>query len=181
MPGLLLACPDDARDPDDVRDLQYAIAMLSVERFELYRFRGLALELFDHNLALAGLDHDTVALAYRGARRDDDDVTVAIRRLHRIAGNFQRIGVFVGNGRKSDLFPAFADRKSAVIKKTADASLRKTNERDVTHRWFAAIGDQGNKRIEFRVCCLQRFGHRLRRRPARPAFRCHALGLVEGS
>src|SRR6185312_13275139 len=157
-----------------------ALAVLGVERFELDRLCGLALELFHHDFAVPGLDHDAVALSHRCAWRNDDDISVAISRLHRIAGDFQRVGVLVAYGGKGNLLPAFADRKTAIIEKAAGAGLCKADQRHVVHGRLAAVGDQCDEGVELGGCRLQCLGDRFRRRPAWPPLRRDALGFVEG-
>src|SRR6185437_2114984 len=85
--GLLVALltrPDDAGDPQHVGHLQRAVAVLGIERLELDRFCGFALELFHHDLAVLSLDDDAVTLAYRCARRNDNGVAGAVGWLHRV-------------------------------------------------------------------------------------------------
>ena len=86
-----------------------------IERGELDRLGGLALELGGQDLAAADLDQDAVAAPDRGIRRHDEDGRVPIHRPHRVAGNFQRIGVSVLDGRKSGLVPAVAVGKAARV------------------------------------------------------------------
>src|SRR5262249_48904472 len=107
-----LARPDDPRNPIDIGHCNSAVAMLGIERFELDRLCGLALELFHHDFAVLGLDHDPIALSHRRAWRNNDDIAIAISRLHRVAGDFQRVGVFVAHRREGDFLPAFADRET---------------------------------------------------------------------
>jgi hypothetical protein len=153
--------------------------VFGVERLELDSFRGLALELFHHDLAVFRFHDNAIALAHRCAWRDDDDVTGAVRRLHRVARNLQRIGMLVGDRREGDLVPAFAHRKAAVVEKSTGASLRKSNQRHVLHGELAAVGDQRHEDVELGAGRLQRFGNRLCRWPPLPSFRRDALGLVE--
>src|SRR5688500_17904493 len=60
-PELLLARPHDARDPQHLIDRERALGMRRIERAQLDRLRGAALELPGHDLAVLGLDHDAVA------------------------------------------------------------------------------------------------------------------------
>ncbi len=76
-----------------------------IER-KLDRLGGAALELLHHHLALAGLDHHAVAAADRGGGRDQDDGAVAIGRLHRIAGDLERVGVLVVDRRETGSRPS---------------------------------------------------------------------------
>src|SRR3954468_3997850 len=119
----LLAGPDHPSDPDHIFERQRALGMIGIERFELYLLAGLALELLDHDLAVAGLDHDAVAAPHRRRRRYDDDVAVAIRRQHGVAGNLQPVGMLVGDAGKRDLVPALAKRNALVIEISVSASL----------------------------------------------------------
>src|SRR5712671_7322785 len=89
----LLTRPHDARDPETIFRSQQAVGLGGIERLELDRLGGLALELAGQNLARAGLDQDPVAAADRGVRRYDEDRRVAIDRPQRVAGNLQRVGV----------------------------------------------------------------------------------------
>ena len=102
--------------------------------FELDRFRRLALELLRHHLAVPGLDHDAVAAADRRGRRHHDHVAVAIGRLHRLAGHFERIGVGVVDRRKGDLVPAGAGREAAVVEIAAGAGLGEAEQRHAAGR-----------------------------------------------
>ena len=74
-----------------------AVGVLGVERRSSIDFRGPALELLRHHFAGSGPHHDAVAAADRRRRRNQDDVAVAIGRLHRMAGDFERIGVLVAD------------------------------------------------------------------------------------
>jgi hypothetical protein len=141
---------------------------------------GLALEFFDHDLAVLGLDHDAIAFAHVSSRRHDDDVAVAVGGLHRVAGDFQGVGVLVVHRGEGDLLPALADRKAAVVEKSAGAGLCETDQRHAVHRRLAAVADQGHERVELSARRLKRLGDGFSRRPARTSFRGNALGLVEG-
>ncbi len=88
--------------------------------------------------------------------------------------------MLVVHGGEGDLLPAFADRKTAVVEKSAGAGLRETDERHAVHRRLAAVADQSHERVEFGAGRLKRLGDGFSRRPAWPSFRGHALGLVEG-
>ena len=70
-----------------------------------------------------GLDHDAVAAPDRRGGRHHDDGAVAIGRLHRVAGDFQRIGVLVIRRGERDLVPALAGREAAVVEIAAGAGL----------------------------------------------------------
>ena len=172
--------PNNARDPQHVGHRQRAVAVLGIERFELDVFGVLALELLDHHLAVLGLDHDAVAFAHGRGRRHHDDVAVAVGRLHRVAGDFQRVGVFVGDRGEGDLFPAFADRETAVVEIAAGAGLGEADQRHIGNSHLAAVGDQVDEGVDLGAGGGQRLGHRFGGRPARPAFRGDALGFVEG-
>ncbi len=104
-------------------------ACCGIERFQLDRFWRLALELFRHHLAVPGPHHDAVAAADRRRRRHHDDVAIAIGRLHRLAGDFKRIGMLVVDRGKRDLVPAFAGRKTAVVEITAGAGFGEAEQR----------------------------------------------------
>ena len=125
----LLAGPDDAGDPHHVLERQCALGMVGVERFELDLLGGLALEFLDHHLAVLGLDHDAVAAPHGRRRRHDDDVAVAVGRLHGLAGDFQRVGMLVGYRGKCDLVPTLADRKAAIIEIAACAGFGEADQR----------------------------------------------------
>src|SRR5579872_3564556 len=124
-PGESLARPKDARNPEYVRRRERALAVFGIERNELDRFRGPPFELLGHDLAAPGADDDPVAAADRRRRRDEDHVAVAIGRLHRLAGYFERVGVFVAHAGECDLVPAFADREAGIVEIAAGAGLRK--------------------------------------------------------
>src|SRR4029079_15144726 len=111
----------------------------------------------------------------RCAWRDDDGVTGTISRFHRVARNLERVGMLVGDGRESDLVPALAHRKAAIVEEATGARLRKSDQRHILHGWLAAVGDQHNESVEFGAGCLQRLGDRLGRWPSLSSFRRNAL------
>src|SRR5712671_3660474 len=143
----LLARPDDTSEPSHIFERQRAFGMISTERLEFDLLGGLALELLDHDLAAPGLDHDAVAAPHRRRRRHDDDVAVAIRRQHGIAGNLQRVGTLVGHAGKRDFVPALANRKAAVVEIAAGPGL---GEADQRYRLRRAIrfADQRYERLD---------------------------------
>ena len=152
-----------------------------IERFQLDRFRRGALELLGHHLAVPGLDHDPVAAADRRCRRHQDDVAVAIGRLHRLAGHFERIGVLVVDRRKCDFVPAVAGRKAAVVEIAAGAGLGEAEQRHAAGRRARRVAlDQVRRRSRcVRAGRRQRLADQFGRRPARAAGRRDALGFVE--
>ena len=91
---------------------------IGIERLQFDRLGALALEFRRHHLAVPGLDDHAIAAADRRGGRYDDDIAVSISGQHRVAGDFERIGMLVVDGRKIDFLPALADRKSAVIEET---------------------------------------------------------------
>src|ERR1051326_1796922 len=119
----LLARPDDARHPHHVAARDCAFRVIGIERLQLHLLGALPLELLAQDLALAGPEHHAVAAADGRGRRHDDDVTVAIGRGHRIAGDFQRIGVIVADPRKAHRVPALAGRKAGIVEIAARAGL----------------------------------------------------------
>ena len=143
-------------------------------------FGGLACELLDHHLAVFGLDHHAVAAPHLTRRRNHDHVALAVDRLHRRAGNLQRIGMCVIDRGQRDLVPALADRKPAIVEITARAGFGEPDQRHrLRHRPHAVV-DQRNEGLEARAGGVERLGYGLGRGPARPAVGRDALGLVEG-
>src|SRR5580698_10381808 len=122
--------------------------MLRVERLQLDRSRRLALEFLRHHLAASGPDHDAVAAADRRRWRDDDDVAVAIGRLHRLARDIESIGMLIADRGKRDFVPAFAGGKTAVVEIAAGASLGETEQRHRTRRHAATRLYQRDKSVE---------------------------------
>src|SRR5262245_1626384 len=176
----LLAYPEDARHPHHVADWQGALLMHRIDRHQLDRLGGTALELLYHHLAVLGLDHHAVALADRGRRRDDDHRAVGIGGLHRVPEYLERVGVFVGDRRKRDFVPAFAHRKAGVIEIAAGAGLREADQRYRLADRAGSVVDQLDEGLDASAGRGQRFRHRLSRRPTRAALRGDPLRLVEG-
>jgi hypothetical protein len=59
---------------------------------------------------------------------DDEDVAVAIKRLHAVAGDFERVGVLVVDPGKADLVPALTGGEAAIVEEAADAGLSQTDQ-----------------------------------------------------
>src|SRR6185312_5281336 len=175
-----LARPKDARHPVDLVDREGAVAVFGVERFELDRLGRALAQFLDHDLAVAGPDHDAVAFADRARRRDDDGVAGPVGRLHRFARDFQGIGLLVGDVGEFDLVPALADREARIVEMPAFAGLGETDHRHRRDRRLHAVGDQGDERVHLGAGGGERLGDRFGGRPALAAFRRDALGLVEG-
>ena len=57
----LLAGPYDARHPTDLLDVEATDGIVFVERGQFDIAGRLSRQLFDHDLAVCGLDHDPVA------------------------------------------------------------------------------------------------------------------------
>ena len=131
--------------------------MFGVQRFQLQRARGFALQLFGQHFAFFRFHHHPVAPAYGAGWGNDDDVAVAIKRLHGIAGNLQRIGVLVHHIGKRDLLPAAADGKPRVVEKAAAASLRQSDQRNPL-RPLRAAAHQSHKFVQPGAGGLQNFG-----------------------
>src|SRR3546814_2849821 len=94
--------------------------MFLVDRHQLDLVCVLAQELLRHDLALPRLQHEPVAAPDAGLRRDDDDVAVAIDRLHAVAADLQRIGVLVADVGKIDLVPAAAGRIAGIVEERSE-------------------------------------------------------------
>src|ERR1700677_3170319 len=107
--------------PGDLAQVETVVWMSGIEAFEFYSPGGLAHELLGHDLAFRGAHDDAVAAADGGGGGDDDLIAVAIHRLHRIAADFQRVGVRVGDLGEAYLVPAAADRVPAVVEKSRTA------------------------------------------------------------
>ena len=88
--------------------------------------------------------------------------------------------MFVGDRRKRDLVPALADRKAAVVEKSAGPGFRKADQRHRLRDRAGAVADQRDEAFDRGRSRGQRLGDRFGRGPARAAVRRHALGLVEG-
>src|SRR3954452_21224755 len=119
----LLADPDDPGDPFHLGGIQGALAVGGVERLQFEGLGGPPLQLHDHDLAVTGFHHHAVAAAYRGRRRDHDDVAITIDGPQLVSRYFQRIDMFVIDGGEADLIPALADREAAIVETTAATSL----------------------------------------------------------
>src|SRR6185312_119841 len=79
------------------------------------------------------------------------DVAVAIGRLHRVAGNLQRVGVLVSDGGESDLLPALADREAAIVEITAGTRFGEADQRHVRDHCFAAVGEQAHESVDLGI------------------------------
>ncbi|TDM96117.1 hypothetical protein CEE87_13355, partial [Lactobacillus crispatus] len=108
-----------------------------------------------------------------------------------VAGDFQRIGVFVGRRRGQrdvapDLLlwqglvaPGSIGRAAIFVEVTARCRVGEVQQRerpDGTH----AVRDHVQEAAEAAAGRRQRLGHRFGRRPAGPSVAGHSLGLVEG-
>ena len=82
--------------------------------------------------------HDAVAFAGRGVRRDDENVPVAVERLHGVAGDFERVGVLVVDawGRRIWSQPS-PDGEAAIVEEAAGAGLGEADQRDAARRGAA--------------------------------------------
>ena len=109
--------------------------------------------------------------------RDDQDIPVAIERLHTVAGHFQRIGVLVVNAGEADLIPAAAYGKAAVVEEAAGASLGQADERDGLRGFAQARArlEQVDEFIKRGAGGGEHLGEALSGRPAGPPFGGHAL------
>ncbi len=123
----------------DIASVRSACSALS--DFSSIDFAVLRLSSFAITSPLLRAHHDAVAAADRRRRRYDDDVAVAIGRLHRLAGDFERISVLVVDGGKRDLVPAVAGRKAAVVEIAAGAGLGEAEQR---HRLTVAPAPAGS-------------------------------------
>src|SRR6478735_534873 len=74
--------------------------------------------------------HHAVSFARRGVGRNDQDIPVAIERLHAVARHFESVSVLVVNAGEADLIPAPADGKAAVVEEAAGSSLGQADQRD---------------------------------------------------
>jgi hypothetical protein len=62
--------------------------------------------------------------------RDDEDIPVAVERLHTVAGDLERVGVLVVDLREADLVPALTDGKAAIVEEAAGSRLGEADQRD---------------------------------------------------
>src|SRR5689334_20666639 len=69
---ILLACPDDTRDPVDLMRCEFTRGVCGVERDQLDHLIVAPGERLCHHFAGARAHDDTVAAAHRGARLNDD-------------------------------------------------------------------------------------------------------------
>ena len=83
-----------------------------------------------HHLAVGRSQHHAVAFARRRIRRDDEDIPVAVERLHTVAGDLERIGVLIVDLGEADLVPALTDGKAAIVEEAAGSRLGEADERD---------------------------------------------------
>ncbi len=112
----------------------------------------------------------------------DTTITSPLRigRLHRVAGNLQRIGVLVVDRGESDFVPALADRKAAVVEIAARAGFGEADQRHRLGDRARGLGNQRDEGLDAGAGRGQRFRDRLGRGPAGAAVRRDALRLVEG-
>ena len=119
--------------------------VVRVERLQLDHLCGAAAKHLDHHFAVVVFT--TTRSPRRTARRlHDDDVAVAKGRLHEIAGNLQRIGVFVVDRGKPNLVPA-ADRKATFVEKAIRAGLREAEDGHRSHG-PRAVADQPHEGVD---------------------------------
>ena len=155
--------------------------MVGVEGGEFQRLRGLALHDLGHDLAVVEADHHAVALADGGRGREDDDVTLAVDRLHRITGDLEGIGIGVGDARNLDLVPAIARGEARIIEEAALARLGEAKQRDLAQlrRLATAADQQFGEFLHRGARGLQQARDRLHGGPARAAIGAVALRGIE--
>src|SRR6185437_13718150 len=83
--SLLLAGPDDAGHPVDALDGKHEIDMRRIERGKLDGLGGASYQDLGHHLAVDGAQYDAVAFARGGVGRHNQDVAIAVERLHAVA------------------------------------------------------------------------------------------------
>ena len=175
----LLARPHDPRDPLHVGGRQRAVG---VARFSDCSSSVLAVRRFNSRTITSparGFHHHAVAAPDRRARRHHDDVAVAIDGLHRVAGNFQRIGVLVVTAGSADLVPALAGRKAASSKwPRSPACAKPSSGTDCTVRAASPINCT-KLSIELLVAASALEINSVEGQRSRPSGR-DALGFVEG-
>lgn len=167
----LLADPEDARDPDNLRGFEGADGVVGIERDEFDLRFCLTAKHLCHHLPIACLGDDTVALAHLRARRNDDAVAFAIGWLHTVARDFQRIDGLPAQTGKTHLVPAAAHGKAAIVEEAVGARLGQTDKGGARP---APAFDERGKIIHARPDGFQCPGNALAGRPARTAI----LGLA---
>ncbi len=92
-----------------------------------------------------------------GVRRDDDNIAVAVHRLHALATDFQGVRMGVTDIRKRNFIPARARGIAGIVKKTFRSSLRIADDGYV-FKYFAyrsvidirqKLPDVGIRRIQY--------------------------------
>src|SRR5205823_13854764 len=111
--------PQDALNQLNVQHRNHALGATGIDRTKLDGLGRAPLELAHRQLAVLGLDRHAVAAADRGIGRNDEDGAVPIGGLQRIAGNLERIGVLVVDGRERNLVAAIADRNPGIVEGAA--------------------------------------------------------------
>src|SRR5512139_1847511 len=104
--------------------------MGGIEGSEPYRLRRAPHQDLGHHLAVGRAQDHAIAFARRRVRRDDENIPVAVERLHTVARHFERVGILVVDAWKADLVPALTQGEAAIVEETTGASLREPNERD---------------------------------------------------
>ncbi len=149
---------------------------------ELDLLFGAPVQDLDHHLAAYGAGDDAVAAPELFGGGDDDDVPVAVKRLHGIPGDFQRIGRIVAEAGEPDFVPALPDGKARRIEIAPRAGLCETQERhDPADAGALRVGQPAREQgIETLAGGFKDLGDRFCRRPAFPPILADALGGVEG-
>ena len=116
--------------------------------------------------------------------RDDEDIPVAVERLHTVAGDLERVGVLVVDLGEADLVPALTDGKAAIVEEAAGSRLGEADQRDglgPAPRAARRGGDELGEVLEGGAGRLEHLGDALGGGPAGAAFAGDALRLVERS
>ena len=88
-----------------------------VQGLQFNPFGGFPKQNLGHDFPETGSDHNAVVAANGRRRRHDDDIAVAVNRLHAVAGDFQGVGRRVPDAGKSDFVPTAADGEAAAVEK----------------------------------------------------------------
>src|SRR5437867_9301077 len=133
------------------------------------------------DLAARRSGDDPIALADRGARRDDDDIALAIDGEHAVALDFDRIGILVDDAGGLDLIPGRADGITRIIEEAALAHLGETDERNLPtlRRLTLAAGEKIAELLDRGARGFEHPGDAFGRRPARPPIWAMTLRGIE--
>src|SRR5688572_23120625 len=178
--AMLLARPDDAAYALDIPELEGARRVVGIKGVELDGLGGLPVEDLDQHLAGARADDDTVAATRLRGGRDHDDVAVAVKRQHGVAGDFERIGTVVPASHELHRVPAVPGRQTRAVEKPTRAGARQPEQRHRRAPRGSLCTAVVHELIKTFARRLEHLGDTFGGGPALAPVLADALGAVEG-